>query len=117
VPKFIVHGGQPLNGVIRPTGNKNAALPMIAATLLTDEDVFLENVPRIKDVLTLLSLLEVLGAETEWTGPSEVRVRAANVGETQLDAGQARASAHPSSWPAPWWPARAGCSSPRRAAT
>jgi UDP-N-acetylglucosamine 1-carboxyvinyltransferase len=89
VPKFIVHGGQPLNGVIRPTGNKNAALPMIAATLLTDEDVFLENVPRIKDVLTLLSLLEVLGAETEWTGPSEVRVRAANVGETQLDAGQA----------------------------
>jgi UDP-N-acetylglucosamine 1-carboxyvinyltransferase len=89
VPKFIVHGGQPLNGVIRPTGNKNAALPMIAATLLTDEDVFLENVPRIKDVLTLLSLLEVLGAETEWTGPSEVRVRAARVGETQLDAGQA----------------------------
>jgi UDP-N-acetylglucosamine 1-carboxyvinyltransferase len=89
VPKFIVHGGQPLNGVIRPTGNKNAALPMIAATLLTDEDVFLENVPRIKDVLTLLSLLEVLGAETEWTGPSEVRVRAARIGETQLDAGQA----------------------------
>ncbi|HEX8211723.1 MAG TPA: UDP-N-acetylglucosamine 1-carboxyvinyltransferase [Longimicrobium sp.] len=89
MPKFIVHGGQPLNGVIRPTGNKNAALPMIAATLLTDEDVFLENVPRIKDVLTLLSLLEVLGAETEWTGPSEVRVRAARVGETQLDAGQA----------------------------
>ena len=89
MPKFIVHGGQPLNGVIRPTGNKNAALPMIAATLLTDEDVFLENVPRIKDVLTLLGLLEVLGAETEWTGPSEVRVRAANVGETQLDAGQA----------------------------
>ena len=62
---------------------------MIAATLLTDEDVFLENVPRIKDVLTLLSLLEVLGAETEWTGPSEVRVRAARIGETQLDAGQA----------------------------
>jgi UDP-N-acetylglucosamine 1-carboxyvinyltransferase len=89
VPKFIVNGGKPLNGVIRPTGNKNAALPMIAATLLTDEDVFLENVPRIKDVLTLLSLLEVLGAETEWTGPSEVRVRAANVGGTQLDAGQA----------------------------
>ncbi|MBD0319843.1 MAG: UDP-N-acetylglucosamine 1-carboxyvinyltransferase [Gemmatimonadetes bacterium] len=89
MPKFIVNGGKPLNGVIRPTGNKNAALPMIAATLLTEEDVFLENVPRIKDVLTLLSLLEVLGAETEWTGPSEVRVRAANVGGTQLDAGQA----------------------------
>jgi UDP-N-acetylglucosamine 1-carboxyvinyltransferase len=89
VPKFIVHGGKPLNGVVRPTGNKNAALPMIAATLLTDEEVFLENVPRIRDVITLLNLLEVLGAETEWTGPNEVRVRAANVGEKQLDAGQA----------------------------
>ncbi|CAA9302864.1 MAG: UDP-N-acetylglucosamine 1-carboxyvinyltransferase [uncultured Gemmatimonadetes bacterium] len=89
MPKFIVHGGKPLNGVVRPTGNKNAALPMIAATLLTDEDVFLENVPRIRDVVTLLQLLEVLGAETEWTGPNEVRVRAANVGEKQLDAGQA----------------------------
>ncbi len=89
MPKFIVHGGKPLNGVVRPTGNKNAALPMIAATLLTDEEVFLENVPRIRDVITLLNLLEVLGAETEWTGPNEVRVRAANVGEKQLDAGQA----------------------------
>jgi UDP-N-acetylglucosamine 1-carboxyvinyltransferase len=117
VPKFIVHGGKPLNGVIRPTGNKNAALPMIAATLLTDEDVFLENVPRIKDVLTLLSLLEVLGAETEWTGPSEVRVRAANIGETQLDAGQAARIRASILLAGPWWRAPAGCSFPLRAAT
>jgi UDP-N-acetylglucosamine 1-carboxyvinyltransferase len=89
VPKFIVHGGNRIQGTIRPNGNKNAALPMLAATLLTEEDVFLENVPRIKDVLTLMNLLEVLGAETEWTGPNEVRVRAANVGMTQLDAGAA----------------------------
>jgi UDP-N-acetylglucosamine 1-carboxyvinyltransferase len=89
VPKFIVHGGNRIKGTIRPNGNKNAALPMLAATLLTEEDVFLENVPRIKDVLTLLNLLEVLGAETEWTGPNEVRVRAASVGITQLDAGAA----------------------------
>jgi UDP-N-acetylglucosamine 1-carboxyvinyltransferase len=89
VPKFIVHGGNRIKGTVRPNGNKNAALPMLAATLLTDEDVFLENVPRIKDVLTLMNLLEVLGAETEWTGPNEVRVRAANVGATQLDAGAA----------------------------
>src|SRR4051794_10590036 len=59
---------------------------MLAATLLTDEDVFLENVPRIRDVLTLLDLLEALGAETEWVGDNEVRVRAADVGHTQLDA-------------------------------
>ena len=86
MPKFVVQGGKRLKGAIRPAGNKNAALPMLAATLLTDEDVFLENVPRIRDVLTLLDLLEALGAETEWTGDNEVRVRAADVGHTQLDA-------------------------------
>jgi UDP-N-acetylglucosamine 1-carboxyvinyltransferase len=89
VPKFIVNGGKPLNGTVRPNGNKNAALPMLAATLLTDEDVFLENVPRIKDVLTLIDLLGALGAETEWVGPNEVRVRATSIGERQLDSGQA----------------------------
>jgi UDP-N-acetylglucosamine 1-carboxyvinyltransferase len=86
VPKFLVQGGKPLKGSIRPAGNKNAALPMLAATLLTDEDVFLENVPRIKDVLTLMELLEDLGAETEWVGDHEVRVRAADVGHRDLDA-------------------------------
>jgi len=86
VPKFVVQGGKRLKGSIRPAGNKNAALPMLAATLLTDQDVFLENVPRIKDVLTLLDLLEALGAETEWVGDNEVRVRAADVGHRQLDA-------------------------------
>ncbi len=89
MPKFVVRGGTRLKGSIRPAGNKNAALPMLAAALLTDEDVFLENVPRIKDVLTLMDLLEALGAETEWVGDNEVRVRAANVGHTQLDAAAA----------------------------
>ncbi|MFL5542761.1 MAG: UDP-N-acetylglucosamine 1-carboxyvinyltransferase [Longimicrobiaceae bacterium] len=89
MPKFVVRGGTRLQGSIRPAGNKNAALPMLAATLLTDEDVFLENVPKIKDVLTLMELLEALGAETEWVGEHEVRVRAADVGHTQLDAAAA----------------------------
>ena len=89
MPKFVVRGGTRLKGSIRPAGNKNAALPMLAATLLTDEDVFLENVPRIKDVLTLMDLLEALGAETEWVGDNEVRVRAADVGHRQLDAAAA----------------------------
>jgi UDP-N-acetylglucosamine 1-carboxyvinyltransferase len=89
VPKFVVRGGNRLKGSIRPAGNKNAALPMLAAALLTDEDVFLENVPKIKDVLTLIDLLEALGAETEWVGEHEVRVRAADVGHTQLDAAAA----------------------------
>ncbi|HEU0013822.1 MAG TPA: UDP-N-acetylglucosamine 1-carboxyvinyltransferase [Longimicrobium sp.] len=89
MPKFIVHGGSRLQGTVRPNGNKNAALPMLAATLLTAEDVWLENVPRIRDVLTLINLLEKLGAEAEWTGPNEVRIRAADVGGAQLDAAAA----------------------------
>ena len=89
MPKFVVRGGNRLKGTIRPAGNKNAALPMLAATLLTDEDVFLENVPRIKDVLTLIDLLVALGAEAEWVGEHEVRVRAADIGHTQLDAAAA----------------------------
>ncbi len=76
---FKVQGGRPLSGAIRPAGNKNAALPCIAATLLTTEPVTLGNVPRIRDVLTLLELLEAMGASVEWTGPNEVRVEASGV--------------------------------------
>ena len=89
MPKFIVQGGRPLNGTIRPAGNKNAALPILAATLLTEEEVILENVPEIKDVKTLMELLRVLGAECDWTAPNTVRVMAKNVGLTELDAEQA----------------------------
>lgn len=89
MPKYIVHGGQPLRGTVDPAGNKNAALPMLAATLLTDEEVVLENVPSIRDVHTLIDLLGALGAETSWTGPNEVRVRAREVGNRQLDAAAA----------------------------
>lgn len=58
---FIIEGGQKLSGSITVEGNKNAALPLLAAILLTDEPVVLDNVPRIKDVLTMMSLLEELG--------------------------------------------------------
>ncbi len=57
MPKFVVEGGHRLKGTIRPAGNKNAALPMLAATLLTEEEVILENVPDIRDVRTLIDLL------------------------------------------------------------
>jgi UDP-N-acetylglucosamine 1-carboxyvinyltransferase len=85
VPKFFVQGGAPLHGTIKPAGNKNAALPMLAATLLTEEEVILENVPDIRDVRTLLELLQTLGAEAEWIGANEVRVRAVEIGGVQLD--------------------------------
>jgi UDP-N-acetylglucosamine 1-carboxyvinyltransferase len=86
MPKFVVQGGRPLCGTIRPAGNKNAALPIVAACLLTDEEVILENVPEIRDVRTLLDLLDTLGAETEWIGPNTVRVRAREINASELDA-------------------------------
>jgi UDP-N-acetylglucosamine 1-carboxyvinyltransferase len=89
MPKFVVDGGRPLNGRIRPAGNKNAALPIIAATLLTEEEVVLENVPDIRDVRTLLELLTVLGAEVEWLGDNRVRIQAREVGVNDLDAAMA----------------------------
>jgi UDP-N-acetylglucosamine 1-carboxyvinyltransferase len=89
VPKFVVEGGHRLQGTVRPAGNKNAALPMLAATLLTEEEVILENVPDIRDVRTMVGLLQAMGAEAEWTGPNEVRVRAKEVGGEKIRAEEA----------------------------
>jgi UDP-N-acetylglucosamine 1-carboxyvinyltransferase len=85
MPKFVVDGGHPLSGRIRPAGNKNAALPMVAATILTEEPVILENVPDIRDVRTLVELLGRLGARTEWLDPNTLRVEAIDVEAADLD--------------------------------
>jgi UDP-N-acetylglucosamine 1-carboxyvinyltransferase len=85
-PRFVVNGRRPLKGTIRPTGNKNAALPIVAATLLADGPVELHEVPRIRDVETLLALLEDLGASVEWFGPNDVRVDARSARLKPLDA-------------------------------
>src|SRR5690606_33581548 len=85
MPKFVVEGGHPLRGTIRPAGNKNAALPVIAATLLTDEPVILDNIPDIRDVRTLLELLGSLGVESEWLGPNRIRVHAREVYASDVD--------------------------------
>ena len=76
---FVIEGGHPLGGHVRASGNKNGALPILAATVLTDEPVILSNIPRIRDVQTMLDLLGHLGAETEWIGANEVRVHAADI--------------------------------------
>jgi UDP-N-acetylglucosamine 1-carboxyvinyltransferase len=83
---FAIEGGQPLSGRIRAAGNKNAALPNLAACLLTSEPVVLHNVPRIRDVETMMALVAGLGAEVEWVGDNEVRVHAADVSSYELDA-------------------------------
>jgi UDP-N-acetylglucosamine 1-carboxyvinyltransferase len=82
---FVIDGGRPLSGRIRAAGNKNGALPILAACLLTTEAVVLRNVPRIADVETMLELLNDLGAEAEWTGPNEVHVQAGDVSKQELD--------------------------------
>jgi UDP-N-acetylglucosamine 1-carboxyvinyltransferase len=84
-PRFVVHGGRPLNGTVRPAGNKNAALPILAATLLADGPVDLGNVPRIRDVEMMVALLADLGAKTEWTGPNALRVDARSATSKPLD--------------------------------
>ena len=86
---FMIEGGSPLGGRIRATGNKNGALPILAATLLADEPVTLSNVPRIRDVETMMELLQRLGAGAEWTGSNEVRVDASGLSSHEIDPGLA----------------------------
>ena len=64
--KFVIEGGVPLSGTLTAAGNKNGALPIIAACLLTDEPVRISNVPRIRDVEALLEILAEIGVDVSW---------------------------------------------------
>ncbi len=88
--KFLIEGGHRLHGRVTPSGNKNAALPIMAASLLTDEPVTLHNVPRIRDVETLLQLLQSLGVDAEWIGERDLRLHAKDVRTASLDAALCR---------------------------
>jgi UDP-N-acetylglucosamine 1-carboxyvinyltransferase len=83
---FVIEGGRPLNGRVTAAGNKNGALPILAATLLASEPVTLTNVPRIRDVETMVELLVDLGADTEWLGRNELRIDSSGVTKTEVDA-------------------------------
>jgi UDP-N-acetylglucosamine 1-carboxyvinyltransferase len=83
--KFVIEGGVPLSGTILPAGNKNGALPILAACLLTDDEVVLRNVPAISDVDTMVLLLEGLGARVRWLGPGEISIDASTVDCTDVD--------------------------------
>src|SRR6266700_1355560 len=82
---FVIEGGRPLAGRVRAAGNKNGALPILAACLLTGEPVTLTNLPRIRDVETMMELVHVLGAEAEWTGTNEARIHAAGLTTHEVD--------------------------------
>jgi len=83
--KFVIEGGQPLSGTIVPAGNKNAALPVLAACLLTEEEVVLRNIPRIRDVQAMCDLLERMGVRIEWREHHTVALCAADVREPYVD--------------------------------
>ncbi len=83
--KFVIQGGAPLSGEITTAGNKNAALPLLAACLLTEEELVLRNVPRIRDTEAQIALLAGLGVKVEWLGVNDVRLQADVVSETDVD--------------------------------
>jgi UDP-N-acetylglucosamine 1-carboxyvinyltransferase len=83
--KFVIEGGTPLAGTVVPAGNKNAALPALAACLLTSEEVVLRNVPRISDVEAMLELLRLLDVKVEWRDDNVVALRADELSHSDVD--------------------------------
>jgi len=84
--QYIVEGGRTLHGAIRPSGNKNAALPIVAAALLSESTVHLENVPHIRDIETLMELIRSVGASIEWSGDHSLTIEAHTLAARDLDA-------------------------------
>jgi UDP-N-acetylglucosamine 1-carboxyvinyltransferase len=85
--QYIVQGGQKLSGTIVPSGNKNAALPIVCAALLTEHPVILENVPRIRDVETLVELIASTGVDVTWAERNTLHMHAKTVKSANLDPG------------------------------
>jgi UDP-N-acetylglucosamine 1-carboxyvinyltransferase len=83
--QYTVEGGRKLSGTIRPSGNKNAALPIVAAALLTDHPVTLENVPRIRDVEVLVELVKSVNVKVEWADRNTLKIHAKDVKAASLD--------------------------------
>jgi UDP-N-acetylglucosamine 1-carboxyvinyltransferase len=83
--QYVVEGGAKLSGDIEPSGNKNAALPIVAAALLTSERVELTNVPRIRDVEALVELIRTVGADATWTGRNSLTIEARELRPADLD--------------------------------
>lgn len=84
--KFLIEGGHRLEGRVRPSGSKNEVLPVLAATLVSDQTITLENVPRIADVLVMIEILQALGARAEWVGANTLEVNAGGVTTTVMPA-------------------------------
>ena len=83
--KFVINGNKKLSGSVEVAGAKNAATPIIAATLLTNEECVLRNVPRITDVEKMLEILRSVGGKVEWTGDNELTIRNQDMEPQSLD--------------------------------
>lgn len=83
--QLIIHGGIPLSGEVTPAGNKNAALPLLAACTLTDEPVILHNIPQIRDLIAMRALLESLGVEITELNSHSWQIQAKHVRSADLD--------------------------------
>jgi UDP-N-acetylglucosamine 1-carboxyvinyltransferase len=83
--RFVIRGGVPVSGTITPMGSKNEALPVIAATLLTDQPVILRNLPEIEDVLVMLDVLKSIGASVERMEPNTYRIHASGIDRWRMD--------------------------------
>jgi UDP-N-acetylglucosamine 1-carboxyvinyltransferase len=82
--KFVIEGGVPLSGTLVAAGNKNGALPILACAVLTEDEVLVRNVPRIRDVEAMLAILAAIGVRVEWRGPNDVALCAAGVHDVEL---------------------------------
>jgi UDP-N-acetylglucosamine 1-carboxyvinyltransferase len=85
MPKFVIEGSVPLQGKIKTSGAKNAALPIISATILTKEKTILDNVPRISDVNDLIEILAKAGVKIEWTGEHQLSIDPSGLESAKLD--------------------------------
>ena len=83
--KFVIQGGKKLKGTIRVKGAKNAALKLLAASLLTDQEWTISNVPQIEDIFRIVELLKGVGVEVKRSSPGVYRVRAKNIQTTHLE--------------------------------
>ena len=89
--KYVIEGSYPLKGKIRASGNKNAALPCLAAALLTDEEVILENIPEIEDVSVMVRILKQLGSKVTWLGPNKYSIKTTDIKKAEIPAAEAKA--------------------------
>jgi UDP-N-acetylglucosamine 1-carboxyvinyltransferase len=82
--KFLIDGGVPLSGTMVPAGNKNGALPILASSILTSEELIVRNVPRIRDVDAMLAILREIGVQVSWRGQNEVALCGAGVHQVEI---------------------------------